>query len=82
MTESLAEEVRELGVRVEVLLPGAIDTPMWEQNGPFQRPEHASRPESVARTVVEMLESGEDSRSISPAIEPFRKPELAGWRRA
>jgi NAD(P)-dependent dehydrogenase (short-subunit alcohol dehydrogenase family) len=82
LTQALAEEVKGFGVKVEALLPGAIDTAMWEQNGPFQRPEHASSPESVARAVIEMLQLEEDAWSLSPSIEPFRKPELSGWRRA
>jgi NAD(P)-dependent dehydrogenase (short-subunit alcohol dehydrogenase family) len=33
LSESIAEEVRPFGVRVQVVLPDAVDTPLWKQNG-------------------------------------------------
>ncbi|MBI4246475.1 MAG: SDR family NAD(P)-dependent oxidoreductase [Candidatus Rokubacteria bacterium] len=50
----LAEEVRSEGVRVGVLLPGAVDTPLWDQipNAPDRG--RMLRPEDVARVVVLM----------------------------
>jgi NAD(P)-dependent dehydrogenase (short-subunit alcohol dehydrogenase family) len=32
LTESLAEEVRQFGVRVHLLLPDAVATPLWDNN--------------------------------------------------
>lgn len=50
----LAEEVRREGVRVGVVLPGAVDTPLWDTipNGPDRA--RMLRPEDVARAVVLM----------------------------
>lgn len=50
----LADEVRGEGVRVGVLLPGAVDTPLWEAipNGPDRR--RMLAPQDVARAVVLM----------------------------
>jgi NADP-dependent 3-hydroxy acid dehydrogenase YdfG len=48
----LAEEMRAHGVRVGVLLPGAVDTPLWDAiaGGPDRG--RMLRPEDVARAAV------------------------------
>ena len=53
-SRGLAEELRGAGVRVGVLLPGAIDTPLW--NATASAPDRAKmlRPEQVAAAVVLM----------------------------
>ncbi|HYE91894.1 MAG TPA: SDR family NAD(P)-dependent oxidoreductase, partial [Terriglobales bacterium] len=50
----LAEELRKGGVRVGVLLPGAVDTPLWDsiQGGPDRA--RMLRPDDVARAAVLM----------------------------
>ena len=50
----LAEELRAGGVRVGVLVPGAVDTPLWDaiQGGPDRG--RMLRPEDVARAAVLM----------------------------
>ena len=50
----LAEELRAGGVRVGVLLPGAVDTPLWDAvpGGPARA--RMLRPEDVARAAVLM----------------------------
>ena len=50
----LAEELRSGGVRVGVLLPGAVDTPLWDsiQGGPERA--RMLRPEDVAAAAVLM----------------------------
>lgn len=50
----LAEELRADGVRVGVVLPGAVDTPLWDSipGGPDRA--RMLRPEDVARAVVLM----------------------------
>jgi NADP-dependent 3-hydroxy acid dehydrogenase YdfG len=51
----LAEEVRAQGIRVGVLLPGAVDTSLWDAvpDGPDR--ERMLKPEDVARTAVLMV---------------------------
>ncbi len=51
----LAEELRAEGVRVGVLLPGAVDTPLWDAipSGPGRA--RMLRPEDVARAAVLMV---------------------------
>ena len=50
----LAEELRAEGVRVGVLVPGAVDTPLWDTipNSPDRS--RMLRPEDVARAAVLM----------------------------
>jgi NADP-dependent 3-hydroxy acid dehydrogenase YdfG len=50
----LAEEMRPHGVRVGVLVPGAVDTPLWDTLGAGPPREKMLRPEDVARAAVLM----------------------------
>jgi NADP-dependent 3-hydroxy acid dehydrogenase YdfG len=50
----LAEELRPHGVRVGVLVPGAVDTPLWDTMGATPPRERMLRPEDVARAAVLM----------------------------
>lgn len=72
MSESLGEEVRSVGVRVQVVCPDAVDTPMWEQNGPVPPPEHVLPPERVADLIVYLVEQPADTLLLGPVIAPFK----------
>jgi NAD(P)-dependent dehydrogenase (short-subunit alcohol dehydrogenase family) len=50
----LAEELRSAGIRVGVLAPGAVDTPLWDtiSGGPDRA--RMLRPEDVARAALLM----------------------------
>lgn len=50
----LAEELRPHGVRVGVLVPGAVDTPLWDTLGAAPPRDKMLRPEDVARAAVLM----------------------------
>jgi len=50
----LAEELRPHGVRVGVLVPGAVDTPIWDAMGSTPPRDKMLRPEDVARAAVLM----------------------------
>lgn len=71
LSESLAEEVRLHGIKVQVILPDAVDTPLWEQNGPI-KPEYALPAEQVAHLIVYMLMLPTDTMLVAPVIAPFR----------
>lgn len=51
----LAEELRPHGVRVGVLVPGAVDTPIWDAMGSTPPRDKMLRPEDVARAAVLMV---------------------------
>jgi NADP-dependent 3-hydroxy acid dehydrogenase YdfG len=50
----LAEELRPHGVRVGVLVPGAVDTPIWDSMGAAPPREKMLRAEDVARAALLM----------------------------
>lgn len=60
-TRILAREVRKRGVRVSAVLPGAVDTELW--NAFPSAPERARmiRPETVAQIVVQILATPPDA---------------------
>jgi NAD(P)-dependent dehydrogenase (short-subunit alcohol dehydrogenase family) len=51
-TNTLREELRERGIRVVALMPGATRTDMWTQNWPDAPRERMMAPESVASVVL------------------------------
>jgi 3-oxoacyl-[acyl-carrier protein] reductase len=71
LSEAVAEEVRQYGVRVQVVLPDAVDTPIWKQNGPV-RPEQALDAQRVADLILYLVNLPEDTIMLSPVIAPFR----------
>jgi NAD(P)-dependent dehydrogenase (short-subunit alcohol dehydrogenase family) len=70
MSEALAEEVAGAGIRVQVVLPGAVATPIWLQNGFISMPSNAIPPERVADLILFMLTLPVDCRLLTPAIVP------------
>jgi 3-oxoacyl-[acyl-carrier protein] reductase len=72
LSEALAEEVRPYGVRLHIILPDAVATPMWDQNGPIAAPADALRPSRVADFIVYLLRLPEDTMLVSPVIAPFK----------
>lgn len=79
LSEALAEEMRQYGIRVQILLPGAISTGMWNQNGPLPRPGNILAPERVAELAVEMVALPDDTVLPMPVIEPFKMQLQTGW---
>lgn len=54
-SRALAEEVRGDGIRVGVLLPGAVDTPLWDAIPSHPDRARMLRPDDVARAAVLMV---------------------------
>lgn len=73
LSESIAEEVRPFNVRVQVLLPDAVDTPLWDQNGPLVgAPTGSLSPQRVAEVIALCLALPEDMVLDNLSILPFR----------
>ncbi|HEU4402202.1 MAG TPA: SDR family NAD(P)-dependent oxidoreductase, partial [Candidatus Polarisedimenticolia bacterium] len=72
LTESLADELRPHGVRVQAVLPEVVDTPMLDQNGPLGRPRDMLAPERVADFIVHLLGLPDDTLMLNPVVAPFR----------
>jgi 3-oxoacyl-[acyl-carrier protein] reductase len=79
LSEALAGEVCQYGVKVQAVLPGTIDTPMWSQNGPLPRPRAMLSAERVADLIVLMLTLPEDTMLVSPVIVPFGVTSKPAW---
>lgn len=73
--ESLAEEVSSQGIRVQTILPDAVDTPLWQQNGAgaFVKPPAAMNADHVAAFIVQMLMLPRDTMLQNPVLVPFRQ---------
>ena len=67
LTECLAVEARELGVRVNCVAPGAVDTQMLREAAPFLRTE--TSPEAVARTIRFLCDDAESGAVTGAVLE-------------
>jgi 3-oxoacyl-[acyl-carrier protein] reductase len=72
LTQSLAEEVRTFGIKVHLLMPGAVATPLWEQNRPLPLPDAALPPERVADLIRFLLELPDDTILENVVVAPFK----------
>jgi NAD(P)-dependent dehydrogenase (short-subunit alcohol dehydrogenase family) len=72
LSQSLAEEARSHGIRVYLVSPDAIDTPMWEQNGPIHAPGNALPSSRVAGLITYLVSLPMDTIVGNVAIYPFR----------
>jgi NAD(P)-dependent dehydrogenase (short-subunit alcohol dehydrogenase family) len=72
LSEALAQEVLQYNIRVQVILPDAVDTPLWHQNGPIPRPAGALPVARVADLIVYLLKLPGDCLLVNPVIAPFR----------
>jgi 3-oxoacyl-[acyl-carrier protein] reductase len=71
LTEALFQEMSQYGIRVQALLPGAIETGMWNQNGPLPRPGAILPTERVADMIIGLITLTEDMEFATPIIKPF-----------
>jgi NAD(P)-dependent dehydrogenase (short-subunit alcohol dehydrogenase family) len=69
-TESLREEVRPRGIRVINLMPGAVDTDIWQQFWPQAPRKNMMSPESIAQAVLTAVLMPEGTAMQEIAIVP------------
>jgi NAD(P)-dependent dehydrogenase (short-subunit alcohol dehydrogenase family) len=80
LSAAVAEEARPFGVRVQVLVPDAVDTPMLRRS---HIPVHGSlSTEQTADLALHMLASPQDVLLQNPLIEPFGPWPRVGRRPA
>lgn len=72
LTESLSKEVEHHGIRVQAVLPDAVETPLWRQNGPIPCPPGSLQPDRVAAVILFLLGLPEDISIPSPVLMPVR----------
>lgn len=71
LSQAAAEEVKSLGIRIQVVLPDAVDTPIWQQNGPVPAPPGALSPDRVAQVIVLMLALPADATCEQMTVSPL-----------
>jgi 3-oxoacyl-[acyl-carrier protein] reductase len=72
-TQSLYEEVREYGIKVAVILPGFVDTPLIPANRQIDRSKMI-RPEDIAHTVHFVLTAPDTCCPVEITVRPQKSP--------
>jgi NAD(P)-dependent dehydrogenase (short-subunit alcohol dehydrogenase family) len=73
-SESLAEEVGRVGIRVQTILPDAVDTPLWDQSGTAAiRPRELLPPDRVAAAILYLMMLPRDTYLLNPTLFPTRQ---------
>lgn len=72
-TQSLYEEVREYGIKVAVILPGFVDTPLIPANRKLQR-DKMIQPDDVAQAVEYILSCAPTACPVELTLRPQRTP--------
>lgn len=72
-TQSLYEEVREAGIKVAVILPGFVDTPLIPLTRQLDRSKMI-RPEDVAQAVYYVLTASPACCPVEIALRPQKSP--------
>jgi 3-oxoacyl-[acyl-carrier protein] reductase len=72
-TQSLFEEVREHGIKVAVILPGFVDTPLIPPNRQLDRSKMIQT-DDIAQTVLFVLTSPATCCPVEIAVRPQRTP--------
>jgi NAD(P)-dependent dehydrogenase (short-subunit alcohol dehydrogenase family) len=82
LSEALAEEVRPVGIKVQVLLPDAVDTPLLHGTTLAPTADDALPASVVADFIVTMLTLPENAVLVNPLIAPFKGRRGSSRRRA
>lgn len=72
-TQSLYEEVREHGIKVAVILPGFVDTPLIPPNRQLDRSKMIQA-NDIAETVIFVLNSSATCCPVEITVRPQRTP--------
>jgi NADP-dependent 3-hydroxy acid dehydrogenase YdfG len=72
-TQSLYEEVREHGIKVAVILPGFVDTPLIPPNRQLDR-SRMIQADDIAQTVLFVLTSPSTCCPVEITVRPQKTP--------
>ena len=72
LSEALAAEMSRYGIKVSVIMPDAVDTPLWDQNGPISAPDFSLPPDRVAAVIDYLIHLPPDTVLENVVISPFR----------
>jgi NAD(P)-dependent dehydrogenase (short-subunit alcohol dehydrogenase family) len=72
LSEALAEEVSPYGIRVQALLPDAVNTALLSQTAMATNPSDALPASTVAEFILAMLTLPQHMVVINPIIAPFK----------
>ncbi len=72
-TQSLYEEVREHGIKVSVILPGFVDTPLIPPNRQLDRSKMIQA-DDIAQTVLYVLKSPATACPVEITVRPQQTP--------
>ncbi|UOM32852.1 SDR family oxidoreductase [Acuticoccus sp. I52.16.1] len=74
LSESLAEEVSRRGVRVQTLLPDAVETPIWDQlGGAALKPKTMLPAERIADCALWLIALPRDMFIVNPVVAPIQQ---------
>ncbi len=79
MSEALAEEARHHGIRLQTLSPGAIETPIWAQNGPIPAPRDVISAARVTAALLYLLTLPMDSYCAELVVAPEPHHGSLAW---
>lgn len=79
LSEALAEEVMRLGIRVQTVLPDAVDTGLWAQSGnAAMKPPVMLSPERIASLIVYLLALPRDTYLMNTVVAPVPQRRRKG----
>lgn len=82
LSESLAEEVMRQGVRVQTLLPDAVDTGLWGQSGGTAlKPQNMMSPDRLGTLIAYLLAMPRDTYLMNPVVAPVPQRRRKGKAR-
>ena len=79
LSESLAEEVMRQGVRVQTLLPDAVDTGLWSQSGGTAlKPQVMLPADRIGALIAYLLAMPRDTYLMNPVVAPVPQRRRKG----
>jgi NAD(P)-dependent dehydrogenase (short-subunit alcohol dehydrogenase family) len=72
-TNALRDELRPRGIRVSAVLPGAVDTPIWDDVPGHWERDTMLRPDAVARAVAHVCTQVDSASTDEILLTPARR---------